>query len=199
MKSTTIHPELPPVARPAVGLRWLYVLLTVIGLGLVAAVALWLRWQYASTISPNVDEFTSLWVARRALETGTPIMPSGVLYPRGLLTTYLTALVMGLWGDSYAVGRLPSLFFGLASLVAIFALGRRAWNQRVGWLAVVGLALLPEAVVWSGRARFYAPLLFFVLLMLWAALAPSSPGGAPRQKPTILAHHSTLHSALCWP
>ena len=147
MKSTTIDTELSPVARSSAGLRRPYWLLTVIGFGLVAAAGLWLRWRYASTISPNVDEFTSLWVARRTLETGVPIMPSGALYARGMLTSYLTALVMGLWGDSYAVGRLPSLFFGLAALVAIFALGRRAWNQRVGWLALVGLGLLPEAVV----------------------------------------------------
>lgn len=35
--------------------------------------------------------------------------------------------------------------------------------------AVVGLTLLPEAIVWSSRARFYAQLQFFVLLLVWAA------------------------------
>ncbi|MCB0071788.1 MAG: glycosyltransferase family 39 protein, partial [Caldilineaceae bacterium] len=54
---------------------------------------------------------------------------------------------------------------------AIFALGRRAWNARVGLLAAAGLTLLPEAIIWSGRARFYSQLQFFTLLTAWAAFA----------------------------
>jgi hypothetical protein len=69
------------------------------------------------------------------------------------------------------VGRLPSILFGLGTIVAIFGVGRREWNSRVGWLAALGLALLPEAIVWGARARFYAQLQFFVLLALWAAYA----------------------------
>lgn len=138
-------------------------------LAAVLALAFWLRWQYVQTISLYVDEFTTLWAAQRTQEIGAPIMPSGVLYTRGLLTTYVTAAVGALVGLDYTTGRLPSVIFGLATILVIFAAGRRAWNVRVGWLAALGLALLPEAIIWGGRARFYAQLQFFTLLTIWAA------------------------------
>lgn len=147
----------------------LAVLAGLFSLAALLALAFWLRWRYVQEISLYVDEFTSLWAARRVLATGAPLMPSGVLYTRGLLASYVTAFAAMLGGLSYTVGRLPSLIFGLATIVAILAAGRREWNVRVGWLAAAGLALLPEAVVWSGRARFYAQLQFFVLLAVWAA------------------------------
>jgi 4-amino-4-deoxy-L-arabinose transferase-like glycosyltransferase len=136
---------------------------------LLLATAFWLRWHYLQTISLYVDEFTTLWAAQRTQEVGAPLMPSGVLYTRGLLATYVTALFGAVAGLDYTTGRLPSLVFGLATILAIFAVGRRAWNGRVGWLAALGLTLLPEAIIWSARARFYAQLQFFALLVVWAA------------------------------
>lgn len=35
--------------------------------------ALWLRWRYIQTISLYVDEFTTLWAARRVQQLGAPI------------------------------------------------------------------------------------------------------------------------------
>lgn len=139
------------------------------------ALGFWLRWRYATEISLYVDEFTTLWGAQRILEMGAPILPSGVLYTRGLLNTYVTALFIGLGGQEHLVGRLPGILFGLAAVVAIFWAGRREWNARVGLLAAVGLTLLPEMIQWGGRARFYSQLLFFVLLTVWAAYATVRP------------------------
>jgi 4-amino-4-deoxy-L-arabinose transferase-like glycosyltransferase len=161
-------------------LRLPLLLTTIVGMGLLLAVALWLRWQYVQDIGLSVDEFTTLWAARQTVEQGAPIMPSGVLYTRGLITTYVTAAFIAVAGESYVVARLPSVLFGLAAVVVIFLIGRREWNLRVAWLAALGLALLPEAVVWSGRARFYAPLLLFVLLTLWALFQAISP--LPREE-----------------
>jgi 4-amino-4-deoxy-L-arabinose transferase-like glycosyltransferase len=142
-----------------------------IALGLLLLVAALLRWQYLRTISLYVDEFTTLWAAERIQELGVPRMPSGVLYTRGLLASYIEAAFLTLFGNSYTVGRLPNLLFGLATIVALFLCGRREWNARVGLLAAAGLALLPEAIVWSGRARFYAQLQLFGLLAAWSLFA----------------------------
>jgi hypothetical protein len=178
--------------RPAASSRrpWLD-LPTLLGLAALLLLGGLLRWRYATTISLYVDEFTTLWAAQQVLERGVPLMPSGVLYTRGLLNTYVTALGGALGGGlTYTAGRLPSLLFGLGSIVAIFAVGRREWNSRVGWLAALGLTLLPEAIVWSARARFYAQLQLFVLLALWAAYAaiqyraPAAPAAtAPHADP----------------
>lgn len=131
--------------------------------------AFWLRWRYVREISLYVDEFTTLWAARQVQESGAPLMPSGVLYTRGLLASYVEALFLTLFGFSYTIGRLPSVLFGLATIVAVFFIGRREWRAGVGWLAATGLTLLPEAIIWSSRARFYAQLQFFTLLAVWAA------------------------------
>ncbi len=139
----------------------------VIGMAVLLAVAAWLRWQYVITISPYIDEFTTMWAAKQILALGVPIMPSGVLYTRGLLDTYVTALFMGIGGDSFVVGRLPSLLFGLATIPLVWWIGKKGWGEPVGWLAAIGLVFLPEAIVWSSRARFYAPLQTFALLTVW--------------------------------
>jgi len=144
-------------------------------LPLLLVLAGWLRWRYIQDISLYVDEFTTIWAAKWVQELGIPQMPSGVLYTRGLLSSYVEAAFLALWGDSYTVARLPSLLFGLATIVTIFWIGQRLWYQKnngflhVGWLAAVGLAFLPEAIIWSGRARFYAQLQWLILLMVWVA------------------------------
>lgn len=143
-------------------------------LGVILLIAFWLRWRYAQTISLYVDEFTTLWAARRVQQLGVPLMPSGVLYTRGLLATYVEAAFLSLFGFSYSIGRLPNILFGLATISALWLAGRRLWREEVGVLAALGLALLPEAVLWSGRARFYAQLQFFTLLTVWAAFATAT-------------------------
>ena len=60
--------------------------------GGILAIAFWLRWRYIHEISLYVDEFTTLWAATRVQELGVPRMPSGVLYTRGLLNSYIEAV-----------------------------------------------------------------------------------------------------------
>jgi len=129
----------------------------------------WLRWDYVQSVSLHVDEFTTLWAARQAQAHGAPWMPSGVLYTRGVLHTYLVAAFASLAGTSISAARMLSVIFGLLTIVASFGVGKRNWSTGVGLIAAAGLTLLPEAIVWSGRARFYSLLQLAVLLMLWAA------------------------------
>ncbi|MBX3013964.1 MAG: glycosyltransferase family 39 protein [Caldilineaceae bacterium] len=165
--------------------RWLRYSVIAASLFILLLVAFWLRWRFIRQVSLDVDEFTTLWAARRILETGLPSMPSGVIYTRGLLNMYITALFGALGGLTYTVGRLPSLFFGLATLLTVFWIGRRGWDSRVGWLVAVALTFIPEVVKWDSSARFYAQLVFFTLLTVWSAFAlarlPAAPTVAPRR------------------
>jgi 4-amino-4-deoxy-L-arabinose transferase-like glycosyltransferase len=147
---------------------WLAALLP---LATLLAATFYLRWQYILRVGLHVDEFSSLWAVRRVLDHGLPLLPSGVIYTRGLFHTYLTALFTQIGGFSFTVGRLPSLFFALATVTLIYWIGWKQWRLSVGVLAALGLALLPEAIEAGGRARFYAPVMFWSLLAAWAFFA----------------------------
>ena len=99
------------------------VVISITLVGVILLVAFWLRWRYAQTISLYVDEFTTLWAARRVQTLGLPIMPSGVLYTRGLLATYVEAAFLSLFGFSYLIGRLPGILFGVATVAALWLAG----------------------------------------------------------------------------
>lgn len=144
-------------------------LILFVALSVLLFFAFWLRWQYITQVNLFVDEFITLWASQNILEKGVPLMPSGVFYTRGFLSTYAIAAIAQVAGLTPMVGRLSSVIFGLASILAIYYIGHREWNPHVGWLAALGAVLLPEAIIASGRARFYAQLMFFVLLTIWAA------------------------------
>lgn len=181
--------------------HWLELGVTSVGLACLLGLAFWLRWRYVQQVSLHVDEFTTLWAVRKILEKGAPLMPSGVLYTRGLLNSYLIAGVAWFSGLTELAGRLPSVIFGLLSVLLTWWIGRRAWEPRVGWLAALGLVLLPEAIQADGRARFYAQLLFFVLLTLWSAyhaLRPQPTQHANDQAEERAAWRPHLLFALCF-
>ena len=202
--------------RNVLSTKWLALLILLL-------IAGWFRWRYSQTISLYVDEFTTIWAATRVQALGIPLMPSGVLYTRGLLASYVEALFLTVFGYSYTIARLPSLLFGLATIGTIFVMGQRLWATssvarkqvqwlHVGWIAAIGLTLLPEAIIWSGRARFYAQLQWLVLLMMWAAFVHLTTRQAKSlwlftllfilalysQEQTLLLYPSILLAILIW-
>ena len=144
-------------------------LVAFIGIGLVLALALWLRWQFLSTVYPYPDEFVTLLAVQQILETGLPLLPSGLFYEHGLLFSYLGASFSQLFGFSREVVRWASLLCGLLTIWLTWFMGRRWFSQSTGLMAAFILALAPTAILWSGRARMYALLQFLVLVSLYLA------------------------------
>jgi uncharacterized membrane protein len=58
-----------------------------------------------------------------------------------------------LFGDSGAALRLPAALFGVASLGAVYALGREVVGRREGLLAALALAFSYQHVWFSQNAR----------------------------------------------
>lgn len=176
-------------ANAELGQRWGW-LAPLVPLFSLLGATFWLRWQYILQVGLHVDEFSTLWAVRRVLDYGIPLLPSGVIYTRGLLHTYVTALFMPVGGFSFVMGRLPSLLFALASVALIYVIGWKRWQLGVGVLAALGLVLLPEAVEAGGRARFYAPIMFWSLLAAWAFFeAIRSAGHGDQQRRAALRWH----------
>ncbi|MDQ7030689.1 MAG: glycosyltransferase family 39 protein [Ardenticatenia bacterium] len=136
-------------------------------LGVLLVVGLYARVRYAREISLFVDEFTTMWAAKRTLEYGIPLMPSGVLYTRGLLASYAEATFLAVRYTPFAA-RLVSVVLSVATILMVYHVGRRLFDARVGLVAAAFMTLAPEAIVWGGRARFYTQLQLFVLLTAWA-------------------------------
>ncbi|MGD9901880.1 MAG: hypothetical protein AB7U83_00315 [Vicinamibacterales bacterium] len=115
--------------------------------------------------SPD-EEFTA-YAVRGIHAHGLPLLPSGLLYDRGLLYSYAAAVVGG--GDALWPARLLSLASSLAAL-AVLAVELRRWAAP-GAAAVAVLAAGTSLPFWvsATTARFYAPFLLGYLGVLMLA------------------------------
>jgi 4-amino-4-deoxy-L-arabinose transferase-like glycosyltransferase len=138
--------------------RTLWLMRAAIALVLLAAFAL--RLQYAFDISPYSDEYITMLASRSVLQTGLPVLPSGLFYDHGLLFIYIDALFLGLMGFSVEIARMASVFIGVLSVAVIYVFGRRWFSVRAGLFAAVLLAAATDAIAWQGRARMYSLLQF---------------------------------------
>jgi 4-amino-4-deoxy-L-arabinose transferase-like glycosyltransferase len=134
-------------------------------LALLVAAGFYLRLEYLRTTSPYIDEYTTMWVARRTLQHGYPVFSTGAIYAQGLLFTYLDALFFWVLGFSEQVARAPSLIISVCTIPCLYVVGKRMFSAHAGLIAAAMLAFAPQAVVWGGRARNYA---LIQLIVLWA-------------------------------
>jgi len=144
--------------------RTLFALVTV---SLFTVLGLYLRYTYARTSSPYIDEYTTMWVAQRTVQYGYPVFPTGALYAQGVLFTYLDAAVFYLFGFSEWIARLPSLVLSTGYIPLSYWVGRRIFSHREGLLTCALVALDPQSIGWGGRARSYALFVFLVVLVVY--------------------------------
>lgn len=159
----------PACGRAASRGRALALVLSVVAL---TGLALWLRLEglggWDGTLT--VDESRLALAARGVVETGLPRLPSGWLYTRGLLATYLTAPAFMLLGESDFAARLPAVLAGTALIPVAFLLGRSVGGWGGGLFLAALLAGHPSFVVWSRQAWFYALYVLLFATALWLLL-----------------------------
>jgi hypothetical protein len=161
----------PPALR-STRREWMLLLL------IVAAAAL-LRFWGLGAVGLHGDEKTMALPLRHLVEHGTPLMPSGMFYPRALGQIYLMAASVALFGETEWAMRLPSALCGVLLVVLTYFIGRRflapAWNLAF----VAAVAFLPHFIVDAQTARMYV---FFVtslaafLLLVFAWERTDRPG-----------------------
>ena len=106
---------------------------TITILGLILA-GFALRLRYLMTTHPFFDEYTTVLAARQILQYGWPVLPSGLFYEHGLLSTYVivpfTALFINTpvaqWQPAHwglMLSRWPSSLLGTATIPLIYAIG----------------------------------------------------------------------------
>jgi mannosyltransferase len=84
-----------------------------------------------------------------------------------LLYYFFLHLWMGLFGQSPFIVRLPSVIFGLASIVLAFSIGRRLFDPGAGLLAATITAIAPFHINYSQENRMYSLLCFLSLLTFY--------------------------------
>jgi mannosyltransferase len=111
----------------------------------------------------------SLWLDEvySVLDVTTRSLPEIVLLPLDKLHLPVYYLILRFWtalfGFSEASLRAPSAFFGIASIVAIYLVATRLYDEQVGVLSAAVLALSSYHVHYSQETRMYS---LFVLLTI---------------------------------
>jgi len=137
-----------------------------LGLILVLCLALFLRTHNLGEASLWNDEGNTVMTARQDVGwTISQVLVDSVHPP---LFFFLEKINIALLGDSEFSLRWLSAVFGVVGVAALYRLGRQWLNAKVGWLAAVGLALVPFAVWYSREARMYSlVVLLNIGVMYW--------------------------------
>ena len=143
--------------------RWSYAIL-----GLIVVLAAYVRLDDLGGAAIAFDEPQHIFGALSYLETGRPVLPSGVVYDRSMFYTWSVAQSIRVFGNHLFAARLPGAMFGVLTVLLTYAFGRLLFNNAVGLVAGFALALLPFEVVWSRTVRMYSAYQFFFLLTLYA-------------------------------
>lgn len=123
-----------------------------------------LRFWGLGNIGLHGDEDVMALATRGILETGAPIIPSGMYYPRALPQLYLMALSVAAFGDSEWALRLPSAIAGTLMIAVAYWLARRFLTVRWSILFAAAVALLPSLIALSQTARMYVFFMAFAML-----------------------------------
>lgn len=118
------------------------------------------------------DEFLHVYAAKGILEAGKPILPSGELYTRSIIYTYIVAFSFKLFGINEMAARLPSVLFGILMIPIIYYVVARFFNRNLGLISSFLIAFSPFCISWSRTCRMYSllqPLYFFCAFSFYKA------------------------------
>jgi hypothetical protein len=114
----------------------------------------------------SVDEEFTVFAVRGIQQHGLPLLPSGLLYDRGIAYSYAAWLAGAVTGSELPAFRAIGLLAAAASVFLTFVLVRRVANETA---AIAGSILVAASIpFWATAtsARFYAPFLAVYLLTL---------------------------------
>lgn len=116
------------------------------------------------------DEGLYAWRSRLMLESGDWIHPWSVPHHKTPGYYWLIASSYTVFGMNEFSVRLPSMIFGICSIILIYEIGKIILNQKVAWLAA---AILSVEFLWLQYCRLGTPdvpMIFLVLLAIFGLL-----------------------------
>ena len=145
---------------------------TLVLLVAILALATFVRFLGLGAVGLHGDEETMAMPTMHIVEHGSPLLPSGMLYPRAVAQLYMMAGSVMAFGQSEWAMRVPTAICGVLVVLLAFGVGKRfltpAWN--IAFTAAV--AFLPEFIVDAQTARMYTFLVgcvagYMLLLFEW--------------------------------
>ena len=121
----------------------------------LTAIGFYFRFNNLGDRSFWFDEAVTSYAAIGLLEHGTPVLPSGVVYNRALLNTYLIALSFKTFGISEFSARIVSVIFGTLTIPLVYLLGKEL-GRHTGLIAALIIAFSAFEILWAREARMYA-------------------------------------------
>jgi hypothetical protein len=138
-------------------------------IGLIAAVVI-LALGAGPTVTragfSSDEEITALTV-RGIAATGLPVLPSGILYLRGVLYTYSAWLAGRVLGHSLPVYRAVSLLFAILAVLLMFCVARQVGTTSTAVWAALLLASCQSLIAAAAFARFYSAFVAASLSAIW--------------------------------
>lgn len=115
----------------------------------------------------SVDEEFTAFAVRGIHANGLPLLPSGLLYDRGLAYSYAGSIAGSFSRTELPSYRALSLLSALASMLLTFTIIRRLTTERAALLAAVLVSVSLPFWATATTGRFYAPFLAAYLLGLY--------------------------------
>lgn len=131
-------------------------------LAAIAVLGAVLRFWGLGSVGLHGDEETMAMAVRNILVDGTPNLPGGMFYPRGLTQLYLMAASVSIFGESEWALRLPSVLCGVALIPLSYFASRRFLRPSWALALSASFALLPDLILDSQTARMYIFLVAFI-------------------------------------
>jgi hypothetical protein len=119
-------------------------------------------------MSYTADETIHLALAERIPQTIIPVLPSGLIYIRSFIFSYLTTIPAQLLGLNEFGLRIPSILYGTALVLVIFWVGSEMFSRNVGLISSAFVAVDPYLIAYSQIARFYILFYFLVSVSVFA-------------------------------
>jgi hypothetical protein len=172
-------------------------LLTVAGVVALTLAGFLLRMERLAGAEGMVgeDEARLLLAATGIAESGVPRMPSGKLYFRGVVNSYLSAFAMKIGGKRDAVVRFPNVLLGalLVPVLFLFARSLTGGSTTAGFAVATFGAVQGELIRWSASA-WMTSLLVVVFVAAGYALYRGFERGEPRMQ--VLGAAATVLAVL---
>src|SRR6267154_2465486 len=124
-------------------------------LALIVLAGAVIRFWGLGSVGLHGDEKTMALPVMNLVDHGSPLMPSGMFYPRAVAQLYLMAASVLAFGQSEWALRLPSALCGVLLIVLAWKVGARFLTPLWNLALTAAVAFLPNFIEDAQTARMY--------------------------------------------